>query len=198
MPRRIPTALLLHSRKGRMYRLRLPLVSRPGIALLLYANAAVLGAACNARSDDVAARTGAHADAIEEARSFMDSYARELLAGDRAAIVARYDRTGAYILGNGRKEFVPYDSIVAQYSGANWSPPASFEWRDLSFEAAGPDAVVVVGLFTWGRGGGAPPMTLSYTSLLRRQDGVLRIRVEDESLDPASLPPRPPADTARR
>ena len=181
-----------------MYRLRLPFVSRTRIALLLCAHATTLGAACNARSDDATARTGRHADAVEEARSFMDSYARELLAGDRAAIAARYDRTGAYFLGNGRKEFVPYDSIVVKYSEANWSPPASFEWRDLSFEPAGPDAVVVVGLFAWGRGGSAAPMTLSYTSLLRRQEGVLRIRVEDESLDPASLPPRPPADSARR
>ncbi len=181
-----------------MYQLRLPFVSRTGLALLLCAHAGVLGAACNVGSDGGASRTGARADAVEEARSFMDAYAHDLLAGDRAAIAARYDRTGAYLLGNGRKQFVPHDSIVAQYSGANWSPPASFEWRDLSFEPAGPDAVVVVGLFTWGRGGTAAPMTFSYTSLLRRQDGVLRIRVEDESLDPASLPPQPPADSARR
>ena len=181
-----------------MHRLRLPSVTRSGLALLLCAHAGVLSAACNARSDGAATRTGAHADAVEEARTFMDAYARELVAGDRAAIAGRYDRTGAYFLGNGRKEFVPYDSVVAKYSAANWSPPVSFEWRDLSFEPAGPDAVVVVSLFAWGRGGSSAPMTLSYTSLLRRQDGALRIRVEDESLDPASLPPQPPADSARR
>lgn len=181
-----------------MHRLRLLFISRSGLALLVCAYAGVLSAACNTQSDGGATRIGAYADAVEEARSLMDTYAHDLRAGDRAAIAARYDRTGAYFLGNGRKEFVPYDSIVVRYSEGNWSPPASFEWRDLSFEAAGSDAVVVVGLFTWGRGGGAPPMTLSYTSLLRRQEGVLRIRVEDESLDPASLPPQPPADSARK
>jgi hypothetical protein len=128
----------------------------------------------------------------------MDAYARDLLAGDRRAIAARYDRTGSYSLGNGRKEFTAYDSVVARYGGARWSPPASFEWRDLSFEALGPDAVVVAGRFVWGPAAGAPPMTFSYTSLLRRQDGEFRIRLEDESIDPASLPPRPASDSARK
>ena len=71
----------------------------------------------------------------------MTTYARDLLAGDRAAIAARYDRTGAYFLGNGRKQFSPYDSIVAQYSAPSWAPPATFEWRELTLEPAGPDAV---------------------------------------------------------
>jgi hypothetical protein len=137
------------------------------------------------------------AGVVEEARAFMDSYARDLLAGNRAAISARYDRGGAYFMGNGRKEFEPYDSIAARYGGPRWSPPATFEWRDLSFEPVGPDAVVVVGRFLWGRRGAAAPVALSYTGLLRRQDGVLRIRLEDESVDPRTLPPPQPRDTAR-
>jgi hypothetical protein len=35
------------------------------------------------------------------------------------------------------------------------------------------------------------PLEMSYSALLRRQDGVLRIRMEDESADPRSMP-RPP------
>jgi hypothetical protein len=173
---------------------------RVGRTLFLGANVAALVAACGGQSDGDTTRAGApaSADVVAEARSFMDGYARDLLAGDRGAIAARYDRTGAYMLGNGRKEFVPYDSVVAQYGGGTWSAPATFEWRELSFEPVGPDAVVIVGQFVWGRAGGAPPMTFSYASLLRRQEGVLRIRVEDESIDPASLPPQPPADSARR
>jgi hypothetical protein len=128
----------------------------------------------------------------------MDTYARDLLAGNRAAIAARYDRTGAYFLGNGRKEFSPYDSVVAQYRGAGWSPPVSFAWHDLSFEPAGPDAVVVAGQFDWTAAAGAQPVTLSYTALLHRQEGVLRIRLEDESIDPAKLPARPAPDSARK
>lgn len=136
---------------------------------------------------------------VDEARAFMDAYARELLAGDRAAIGARYDRTGAYFLGNGRKEFVTYDSVVAQYKAASWSPPASFSWRDLTFEPAGPDAVVVAGQFVWGANTGGATLSMSYTALLRRQDGVLRIRVEDESLDPTSVPTAPAAsDSGKR
>ena len=38
---------------------------------------------------------------------------------------------------------------------------------------------------------------LVLAGLLRRQDGVLRIRLEDESMDPRTLPPPQPRDTAR-
>jgi hypothetical protein len=135
----------------------------------------------------------------DEARVFMDTYARDLLAGDRAAIGARYDRTGAYRLGNGSKEFMPYDSVVAQYRGARWTPPAAFEWRDLSFEPVGSDAVLVAGLAAWTSRSESTPIILSYTALLERQDGSLRIRLEDESIDPRTTPPvRPPADSGRR
>jgi hypothetical protein len=171
-------------------------------ARITAALAAVLVACAPGTASSVADSAGAgasSADLVAEARAFMDTYARDLLAGDRAAIAARYDRTGAYFLGNGQKEFSPYDSVVARYRGAAWSPPASFEWRDLSFEPAGPDAVVVAGRFLWGAAAGNEPMTLSYTGLLRRQDGALRIRLEDESIDPRSLPAaRPPGDSARR
>lgn len=127
----------------------------------------------------------------DEARSFMDAYARDLLAGDRAAIAARYDSAGAYFVGNGRKEFEPYEAIRSRYAGAEWAPPRSFEWRDLSYEAAGPDAVVVTGLFAWGTCPGAPPLVISYTGLLVRRGGGLRIRLEDESVDPRTPPPAP-------
>ena len=182
-----------------MYQLRFVPRARARLALLLCAGVCGSVAACD-RGSDSTARDGAPpaADVIAEARTFMDGYARDLLAGDRKAIAARYDRTGSYLLGNGRKRFMSHDSVVAQYSGANWSQPASFEWRDLSFEPLGPDAVVVAGQFAWGPAGGVPPMTLSYTALLRRQDGTLRIRLEDESIDPTSLPPRPPSDSTRK
>jgi hypothetical protein len=184
-----------------MHRIRLFIVSSNAATLILYAAIGAVVAACDrAESDRTATRGGSSASVniIEEARAFMDGYARDLLAGNRDAIVARYDRTGAYSLGNGHKEFSPYDSIAAQYRGASWQPPVSFEWRDLSFEPSGPDAVVVAGRFAWGAAPAAPPMTLSYTALLRRQDGVLRIRLEDESVDPASLPPRPAGDSVRK
>jgi hypothetical protein len=153
--------------------------------------------ACERSANDEPA-AGTEGDIVAEATTFMSTYARDLLAGDRAAIGARYDADGAYMVGNGSKALVPHDSIVARYRNA-WAPPASFEWHDLSYEPIGNDAVVVVGRFTWGAAGGAAPLNVSYTSLLRRREGGLRIRVEDESVDPASM--RPPAaaapDTAR-
>jgi hypothetical protein len=124
---------------------------------------------------------------VTEARAFMASYAEALQSGDRAGIAGRYDRTGAYSLGNGRKSFESHARIVAQYAGAEWQPPWRFEWQDLSYEPIGRDAVVVAGRFAWTPREGAEPFIYSYTSLLRRQDGVLRIRLEDES----TRPPRP-------
>jgi hypothetical protein len=125
--------------------------------------------------------TAAEAPIVAEARSFMAGYARDLIAGDRAAIAARYDRRGGWRLGHGEKSLLSWAALRDHYAGPQWRPPASFAWRDLSYEPAGPDAVVVIGLFDWGRGEGRAPVTLSCTGLLVRQDGELRIRVEDES-----------------
>jgi hypothetical protein len=118
---------------------------------------------------------------VTEARAFMAAYADALRAGDRAGIAGRYDRTGAYFLGNGMKRFETHAQIVANYAGPDWQPPHRFEWRDLSYEPAGHDAVVIAGQFAWTPREGAAPLVFSYTGLLRRQYGVLRIRLEDES-----------------
>jgi hypothetical protein len=124
---------------------------------------------------------------VTEARAFMAAYAQALQQGDRAGVAARYDRSGAFHLGNGGKSFDSYAAIQALYAGSGWQPPYRFEWRDLSYEPAGADAVVVAGQFLWTPREGVAPLTYSYTALLHRQDGVLRIRIEDES----SAPPRP-------
>lgn len=122
---------------------------------------------------------------VREAEAFMASYANDLRTGARQSIVDRYDPRGVYFVGNGRKELTPLDSVRATYLG-RWRPPATFEWQDLSYEPAGPDAVVVVGRFVWGVSA-ERRFTYSYTGLLLRRDGRLRIRVEDES----SAPERP-------
>jgi hypothetical protein len=127
----------------------------------------------------------------------MESYGRDLLEGNREGVANRYDRRGAYLLGSGSKEIKSYDSIATSYR-TRWNKPASFEWQDLSFEPLGPDAVAVAGRFRWGRGTG-DPLPFSYTAVLVRQDGVLRIRVEDESIDPRAVPRPPcPPDSTRR
>lgn len=134
-------------------------------------------------------------DPAAEARAFMEGYGRDLIGGNREGIADRYDRRGAYLLGNGRKDLEPFDSIAARYR-TEWSPPPSFEWQNLSFEPVGPDAVAVAGRFLWGREGAAP-LAASYSALLVRQEGRLRIRIEDESIDPRALRPACP-DTTRR
>lgn len=149
---------------------------------------ALAGAPASAQAQEIQHRIAAESP-VAEAQAFMAAYARELAAGDRAAIAARYDRRGSWVMGGGRKRFSTHAETVGVYAGPDWQPPAAFEWRDLSYEPLGPDAVAVVGIFLWARAAGQPPMTFSYTGLLVRQDGVLRIRIEDE--DPAPEPRRP-------
>ena len=118
----------------------------------------------------------------QEAQAFMAGYAQDLLNHDRAAIADRYDRRGAYLMGNGQKSLQSFDALVARYRDA-WEGPAAFEWHDLSFEAISNDAVAVAGRFSWTMADTLPALSMSYTGVLLRQDGVLRIRFEDESLD---------------
>jgi len=125
-----------------------------------------------------AARRGVSA-VRAEAEAFMAGYARDLRAGDRAAIAARYDRRGSWRVGGGTKRFEPWALTRDHYAGP-WTPPASFAWSDLSYEVLGPDAVLVTGLFRWGLAG-RDPLIFSYTGLLVRQGRELRIRLEDES-----------------
>ena len=116
-----------------------------------------------------------------EAEAFMHGYAADLIAGNRAAIAARYDRTGSWRAGDGEAAFEGWDLIEAVYASERWQPPAAFEWRDLAYEVAGPDSLVVVGRFAWTPAAGQPPLVFSYTALLVRQDNALRIRLENES-----------------
>lgn len=124
-----------------------------------------------------------------EARDFMDDYADDLRSGRRESIADRYDRRGAYRVGEGHKTLETMESIRSNYL-SRWAPPASFAWRDLSFEPLGADAIVVTGFFDWGTAPGKK-LAFSYTGLLVRQNGELRIRLEDESADPMVVAPRP-------
>jgi len=46
-----------------------------------------------------------------------------------------------------------------------------------------PESVLVMGRFAWGRGDSLEALNFSYSGVLTRQDGELRIRMEDESMD---------------
>lgn len=123
---------------------------------------------------------------LAEAARFMEGYAIDLRDGDRTRLADRYDRTGVHELHPGEKHFTSHDRIASRYAN-DWSRPGFFEWRDLSYEALGPDLVLVTGLFAWGTTASATPDVLSYGAVLRRQDGELRIRMEAEAWRP-----RPP------
>jgi len=126
-----------------------------------------------------AAQPPAEAPIVAEARAFMDGYARDLIAGDRAAIAGRYERRGAWRLGEGGGEFDSYARIVAGYAGPRWTAPRRFEWQDLRYRRAGTDAVQVTGRFAWTPADGRP-RPFSYSALLVREEDALRIRLEDE------------------
>ena len=129
----------------------------------------------------------AEAPIVAEARAFMEAYAKELSSGNRAALAARYDRRGAWRVGMGMKRLFDHAELTELYR-TKWPQPAAFAWEDLSYEVAGPDAVVVLGKFLWTQKAGEKAERLTYTGLLVRQDGVLRIRLEDEDPEPEPKP----------
>lgn len=154
------------------------------VALLLPA-AAVAQAPDTIEGDGRDERAGGDA-IVEEARAFMDGYAADLLTGEPDAIAARYSRRGAYLVLPGIRSMVPHEEIVGMYREGGPAPDV-FEWQDLAFEPVGEDAVMVVGAFRWESAGDDDGMLGTYTSLLVREDGELRIRLENESFD--NLPP---------
>jgi hypothetical protein len=126
-----------------------------------------------------ASEAAAEPTIIIEARDFMAGYARDLLAGNRAGIAARYDRQGAWMVHAGQARLIAHDSIVRRYA-EDWDAPSAFEWRDLVFIPSGVDSVTVVGRFVW-TSTGEEPAQIAYHGQFVRQDGQLRIRVEDET-----------------
>lgn len=128
---------------------------------------------------------------VTEARAFMEAYARDLSNADREGIANRYDRRGVIFVFNGNREMAEWDAVREQYL-TRWQAPSTFSWGDLVYEPAGRDAVVVNGYFFWTQAPGEEPMRFSYTALLLRRDGELRIRLENEFPAPAPLPAEAP------
>src|SRR5690348_16073523 len=82
--------------------------------------------------------------AEKEVRQFYETYADDLRERRRESIVERYDRRGAYFMGNGRKSLDSFESIKDRYMN-KWKGPKGFQWTDLSFEILSPTHAVVVG-----------------------------------------------------
>ena len=139
----------------------------------------LIAAPASAQPSTVAA---AETPLVAEAKAFMARYADDLIQGNRAAVAARYDRNGAWHVGPTSAELESWDKIDNRYR-RRWAPPSSFEWRGLAFEQVGPDSVLVVGGFNWWplKKADAAPLVYSYTALLVRRGGELKIRLENEA-----------------
>lgn len=102
------------------------------------------------------------------------------------AIAARYSQRGTYVVFPGDWNLQLHDSIARMYR-EKWRGPEAFEWHDLSYEVLSVDAVAVVGGFRFETGDNSGTLG-TYTAILVRENGQLRIRLENESFD--NLPPK--------
>lgn len=129
------------------------------------------------------AQSAATMSATEKSvRAFFDSYADDLRQHRREGIADRYDRRGAYLMGNGNKRLVPFEQIKDRYL-TKWTGPKAFAWQDVSVEVISKNAVAVLAKGEWTSDDGRT-LVISYTGLLLKQKGEWRIRIEDESLAP--------------
>ncbi|NJC40089.1 hypothetical protein GGQ87_000347 [Brevundimonas alba] len=112
--------------------------------------------------------------------AFMEAYAESIRAGDREAMIARYDPAGAWMVSAGRGEHLDPGEIADIYRSDAWQAPQAFEWQGLAYIPTGPDAVTVTGRFVWTPSDGVG-RTIAYHGQFVRVDGAWRIRVEDET-----------------
>ncbi len=122
---------------------------------------------------------------LDEAREFMDGYARDLLADDRAAIVARYCDAGAWRGGTRTMKLYSPTELTRHYARGSWNAPVAFAWRDLEYETLGPDSAMVTGGFTLTPAGGKHAEVGVFSAVLLRQDRSLCIRLEHENFMPS-------------
>lgn len=128
----------------------------------------------------VACKDPSETTILDRAHFFMDTYAEDLVAGDRKAVANRYSRQGAIFIGGEYKEQLSFDELSSQYETA-WKPPATLRWQNLGFEKLGEQAVMITGGFARSDKPGAEQVSRSYAVILVMEDGELRIRMEDRA-----------------
>src|SRR5207249_5560808 len=122
------------------------------------------------------------ADPREAVRAVLDSIAADLVANNRASLVARYDKRGAILLGNWGLKAYPFDSLPTQVYGAGWSPPVRFAWRNVTIEALSARSAVVYAQFIW-HSAERDSSVNSYTGVFLHDGKRWRVRSEHESPD---------------
>ena len=136
-------------------------------------------------------------DPQKAVRAVLDSIAVDLVANNRASLVARYDPHGAILLGNWGLKAFPYDSLSTQVYGSRWSPPVRFAWHNVTIEPLGARNAIVYAQFSWVSADGDSSLT-SYTGVLLHDGKRWRVHSEHESPDPAFARRHLcPADTSR-
>jgi hypothetical protein len=116
-------------------------------------------------------------DILDLAHFFMDTYADDVTAGDRKALVNRYSRRGTIFIGGEWKEELTFDKLSSEYA-KSWKPPVTFRWQGLAYEKLGEQSVMVTGGVARSDQAGAETTSHSYAVLLVKEDGELRIRME--------------------
>jgi mannose-6-phosphate isomerase-like protein (cupin superfamily) len=129
------------------------------------------------------------AETEQAVKAFFSSYGDDLRQHARESIANRYDTAGYYRMGNGLKSFLSFEDSKKRYL-TNWTGPKSFDWKDISVEVLSPEAAVVTALFNL-QGSTGEKSTYSYTGLLVKKTGGWKIRVEDESFNPAGYYTKP-------
>jgi hypothetical protein len=147
-----------------------------------------LPALASAQETKIQSRSGEGSKTETEIRKFFDSYGEDLRKHDREAIAGRYDRSGVYLMGNGRKSLMSYEAIRNRYL-KDWNGPKNFVWKDVSVDVTSKTSAVVTAQFEW-TADSPEPAKCSYTGLFLKRAGEWRIRLEDESCEP-----RRPAET---
>ena len=77
-----------------------------------------------------------------EARAFMDDYADDLRAGGRQSIADRYDKRGAYRVGEGQKvleRYRPFAAGMACAQAHSFSVDVNDGFLDVTFETTSQD-----------------------------------------------------------
>jgi len=116
-------------------------------------------------------------DIIDLAHFFMNTFADDVVSGERKALANRYSRRGTIFIGGEWKEEISFDRLSSEYA-TNWKPPATFRWQGLALEKLGEQAILVTGGIARSDKPGAETTSQSYAVLLVKEDGELRIRME--------------------
>ncbi len=108
----------------------------------------------------------------------MDTYGRELAAGDTTALKERYDPETLLGLVN-EQTIVQTTQDSASWDG--WQRPIFFAWDSLTFDVATPGVALVLGRFRMVQPKSPDTVLYSYAALLRRTPVGWRIRSEIET-----------------